>query len=351
MNISKSMVESFYYTCRSKGKNQYRNYTFKYNNRGDELLLLKNKRKLASWFVEKDEIIIHGNEKSNAEKQFVKKFKALPQKAEELYQHLKEQKKLTIQRKKEVEERIEQQYYRELNEYCSNLKDDELTSEIIDRVIGHFASQYMDIWYVVGVHPDRYDDNFGWYLSNAKARVKGTLSSVQDPRFQKLLRENHLIDNTKAEIPWSKLSDEEVLQYTYVTPVYAQREGNLVTITDLDEKRFEKLVAEARQYAVNLVKVNPKKYLEDVEFTVYWWEKEGDFSLPEPEIKEEHQSLREEMLYIPPQKTKTIVKPNPQNPKSKAKPSRLQVKVEYLRDGEEKTLWQIHYQKGVIKWE
>ncbi len=282
----------------------------------------------------------------------MKKFKALPEKAEEFYQHLKEQERLRIQRKKEEEERLEQQYYRELNDYCSNLKDKELTSEIIDKVIDHFANKYIDIWYVVGIHPDRYDDNFGWYLSNAKIRVKNTLSSVDDPRFQKLLRKNNLVEDNEDEFCWSKLSDDELLPYTYITPIYAQREGNLVTITDLDQKRFEKLVDAAWQYVVNLVELDPKKFLEAPELTVYWWEKEGEFFLPEPDIKAEveHQTLREELLYIPPQNSSPTLRPNPTNPKSNAKPSRLQVKVEHLRDGEGKSLQQLHSQKGVIKW-
>lgn len=352
MNISKSMIENFYEACKYKSQVQYRSYTFKYCG-GYEILLLKNKRKLASWFIGPNEIVIHGNEISKAEKQFVKKFKAFPEKAEQFYQHLKEQEQLRIQRKKEEEEILEQQYYRELNEYCSNIKDEEITSAIIDKLVDHFANQYIDIWYVVGIHPDRYDDNFGWYLSNAKTRVRNTLSSVDDQRFQKLFRKNILVEDNEDKFCWTKLSDDELLPYTYITPIYAQREGNLVTITDLDQKRFEKLVDAAWQYAVNLVKEEPKNYLETAELTVYWWEKEGEFFLPEPDIKVEkveHQTLREEMLYIPPQNSRPTLRPNPTNPKSSAKPSRLQVKVEYLLDGEGKALREFHSQKGVIKW-
>ncbi|MBU9714103.1 hypothetical protein [Evansella tamaricis] len=57
MKLSHGMLESFYYTLLRKGVENYRGYTFKFFKKQKEFRLQNGNRKLASWFLETDQIM------------------------------------------------------------------------------------------------------------------------------------------------------------------------------------------------------------------------------------------------------------------------------------------------------
>ncbi|MBU9714104.1 hypothetical protein [Evansella tamaricis] len=203
-------------------------------------------------------------------------------------------------------------------------------------MVDYFADRYFDEWYTVGIHPDKYADNYPIYFSAARGRVMGALPQVKDPRFQSLIK----LLQPQQETDWSNLPEAELLQATRLIPLSAQREGNLVTITELQQKRFESMVDKAFLFAKNIVEKDRKKYVAWKELTIYWWEKEGSFFLPEVNEETEPTTLREKVL-----------KSLEPKPKKKGKPSRLHLELKLLSPEEKLTLQRYTYQKGIINWE
>lgn len=345
MKISNAMLDWFYYTLLQKATSDYRGYTLKFINRTMEYRLLINNRKLASWFLETNELMTYCNEKSSAEKKIVKQFMQLPQEVENKHQRLKRQREQEIKEEERRKEEIHNRFMNELNHRCSLFKDDEITIERIQQLIDSMAAKYIDEWYVVGIHPDRYEDNFPMYFSVARSKVQLALVHVNDVRIRKFVvpesdtvsqkSDEDLIDEDLID----ELSEEELIDKTHIIPIHAQREGNLVTVTELENKRFEKLAEGAIQYAKTMIRENIREFIPNKRIEIYWWEKEGQYFAPSTEEKKDPFSLRE-----------MILKQLEPKPKAVAKPSRIKLETLYLTDDSDIEIQKYHPQNGVIYW-
>jgi hypothetical protein len=340
LKIRNSMLEWFYYTLLQKTTSEYRGYTLKFISRTKEYRLLKNNKKLACWFLETNEIKTCGNEKSPAEKKIVKQFILIPQEVENKHQRLKRQREEEIKEEERRKEEIHNRFMKELNHRCSLFKDDEINIECIEQLIDSMAAKYIDEWYVVGIHPDRYADNFPIYFSVAKSDVRSALKRVNDERIRQfVMHENGTESEKSDEILYDELTEEELIDKTHIFPIHAQREGNLVTITELENKRFEKLAEGAIQYAKIMISENIREFIPNKRIEIYWWEKEGQYFVPSIEEKKEHSSLRE-----------MILKQLEPKPNAVAKPSRIEVETRFLTDENDDETQKYHPQKGVIYW-
>jgi uncharacterized protein (UPF0305 family) len=340
LKISNSMLEWFYYTLLQKTASEYRGYTLKFISRTKEYRLLKNNKKLACWFLETNELKTYDNEKSPAEKKIVKQFILIPQEVENMHQRLKRQREEEIKKEEKRKEEIHNRFMDELNNRCSRFKDEEVTIEHIEQLINSMAAIYIDEWYVVGIHPDRYDDNFPMYFSVARTKVRLALVHVNDERIRQFVTREIDIGSQKGEaVLIDELSEEELIEKTHIILIHAQREGNLVTITELENKRFEKLAEGAIQYAKIIMSENIREFIPNKRIEIYWWEKEGQYFVPSIEEKKEHSSLRE-----------MILKQLEPKPKAVAKPSRIEVETRFLTDEKDNETHKYHPKKGVIYW-
>lgn len=339
MSISHAMIESFYYTFINKGVNYYRGYTYKFIRRNKEIRLLKKNRNLVSWFLETNEFKILNSNLSNSEKQMAEKFYELPTEAEKMYQSLKNQEKNRIKAEKEKEKALNDKFKLELNNYFSNLKDEEITYEHIEKIINFFSSRYIDQWYIVGIHPDKYNDNYPMYYSAAQSRVKVAISEIDDKRIQNLFIRSNDENKNNSVIDWAGFTDEELLNCVKVLPTYAQREGNLVTISDLQQKYFEKLVKKAIRFAENKIKSNVRIYLETGHLTINWWEKDGELFITKQEEENEPNTLMGKILQQ--------LKPKTTNG---SKPSRLHIDIITILNGQKVITTEYKTQKGIIEW-
>lgn len=359
MEVSKSFLELCYATLVQKGRAEYRGYTLKWIKQSREFQFNKKNRRLASWFLENDVIENYGKEKNPAEYRMTKQFQLLPQKLEDLYQ-LRRNQEAEIRKEKErqdtvleeekkrQEQKILLRFMNDLNERCSQLKNREISDESIESIINDLAYKYIDEWFVVGIHPDRYEDNFPMYYSFARSRVRSALCNVEDKRIQKYIRKNSKISQPAPSLQSiiAKMTDEEIENCTQIIPVRAQREGNLVTITELDDKRFEKLTDGAIQYAVGYVKQHIRDYVPNSQIEVCWWEGVGEYFLPSANSDQQQKeplSFREYILGP----IKALERPAS---KSKAKPSRVQLEVQFITEDKEIEIWKYRPQRGVITW-
>lgn len=243
---------------------------------------------------------------------------------------------------------MHQRFMKDLNKRCSQLLDDEIVKENIEKIITDLAYKYIDEWFVVGIHPDRYEDNFPIYFSVACSRVTSALDDVEDNRIRKYLHRNRKRTHTppSPESIIAKLTDQEIIEKTYIIPIRAQREGNLVTITDLEDKRFEKLTEGAIAFVEGLVRNAIREFVPKSHVDVYWWDENGEYFLPaiEPEQKpKEPSSFREEILWA------TLATKKPEN-KSKAKPSMIRLEISFFSEAKKVQIKKYKPQRGVIEW-
>ncbi len=308
MVFSKSLLDTFYISVTTQEARDYRGYKIRFLKRNKELRLEKSGRQLASWFLESNECVTYNHCKTPAEKSFVRKFILMPDEIERKYQE--EQRKTNDRTYKDSDVVIE------LKANLKKLKIDEISYESLDHIVSGTADKFADDWYDIGIHPDKYADNYPMYFGFAKSRVWSELASIRDTRIEEGLKK-------KARL----------------IPIRAQREGNLVLINELDHKRFTSLVSKAIQYAEdNFYKLNPLSFLPSGELKVLWWEKHGEmFFDRETFERNEAKSLREQVL--------NSLLPKPE---SQPKPSRVEFKVRYQSNE-----IQADYrcpQKGILEW-
>lgn len=74
MAVSSAFLEACYYTLIARGNCEYRGYSLKWSTKNKEFLILRNKRKLASWFVDTDELKTYQNGNNPAELSMTKQF-------------------------------------------------------------------------------------------------------------------------------------------------------------------------------------------------------------------------------------------------------------------------------------
>ncbi len=134
-----------------------------------------------------------------------------------------------------------------------------------------------------------------------------------------------------------------------IIPIKAQREGNLVTITNQDHIKFESLCAKALDFArEQVLQHSLEKFWLERKIQVCWWEKQvssGGFFLQSGNDKKD----------MPPDtfRNKILMQLEPR-PKRQPKPSRLKVLVYFdKRDLAGNTIPMIRKivpQLGVIEW-
>lgn len=129
-----------------------------------------------------------------------------------------------------------------------------------------------------------------------------------------------------------------LLNRLQIKPVRAQREGNLVLITELDHQRFSRLCDKALEYSKEYIKESVRDYVDKGKFEIYWWEKEGLFFLSSEHIAPVPTTLRE-----------TILQKNMPKPKQKSRPSRLELNISFPKDKKTNIL-RIVTQYGIIYW-
>lgn len=144
----------------------------------------------------------------------------------------------------------------------------------------------------------------------------------------------------------AKLTDDEIAEKTQIVPVRAQREGNLVTITELDDKRFEILADGAIQYAEERIRNRIRDYVPQSQMEVCWWEGVGEYFVPSEksnQLRREPLSFRESILGP----LETAKRPAS---KGKAKPSRIQLEVQFIAEENKTEIRKHRPQPGVIVW-
>lgn len=310
MNISKSLIDIFYEVLRKQTTKTYHGYNLRFLKRKKEVRLEKDSRVLVSWLIEPNEFVTYDNHKSTAEKSFVRKFLYLPQAVELKFQE--------EQKKTENLSNNDNSVVIELKDHLKKLKTEEITFESIDRIVSLVASKYVDEWYNVGYNPDKYADNFHMYYSFAKSRVWSELTFIRNARVE-----------------------ENLIKRAKLVPLRAQREGNLVLISELDHRRFLSLVDQAIEYAESYIQgLNPFTFLPKGKIQIYWWEKQGIFfSDLDRNNEAEPKTLRDHVLQV--------LSPNA---RKQAKPSRIELEV--IFPGEDKHVEVKSYcpQYGIIEW-
>lgn len=341
MSVSKSMLKWFYSVALSKGNSSYQGFTLEFLSRLKEIRLLRGTKKLASWLIESDQIIEYTNNIETKDEYFVKKFHLLPEAADKQFQVLQQEAKTNESLKNEQNQKKSMKqnklFLEELNDVCLQLKNNEINRESLNEIIRKFAGKYIDEWYIVGTHPDKYNDNYPMYFSAAYGKVKHSLLDIGDIRVSEFVYNNFdLNPNAKDSYLIKGMTNNEIIKYTRIFPVRAQREGNLVTITEDEHEAFNLLAKKALKFGEKLIKSNIKLYVPEKTIKVYWWEKNGDFFIDEK--PDEPNTLREK-----------IHKDLQPKPKYTPKPSRLKLMTKFVYR-KKFTIREYSPQKGIINW-
>lgn len=177
------------------------------------------------------------------------------------------------------------------------------------------------------------------YLSASEAEVRKSLLDIDNDRVSTFVFDNFdLNQSDKDRFIIKGLSKEDILKHTYIIPVFAQREGNLVTIKELENKRFIKLVHEAIKYGKNLIQKDIHTYIPTNSFSVCWWKKDARFFIPNHKKQKDVSSLREKILLD----LQLVQKNTP-------KPSRVQIKTQFSYDKRIEAE-PFQRQNGIIQW-
>lgn len=279
VKINEKLIKDFYINVLNQTKFTYKGYTFKFVKKDIQLKLIKDKKLLSIWYIENDDIESFLDEVSKVDKNLIKAFEQLPSKAELLFQEKRqEEKDNSIPRKREV--------ITEFEDYFASFKENELTKSHIDQVINKMAVKWLYEWFDRGGNPDMFADNLLNYESQTITWLNNLINDVKVPRVQLILNE----DSNK------ELNDIEENSKIKLFPKYAQREGNLVTISELNHKQFIVLCEKAINFGTNMIEENPDNFKDMKEIQVNWWENEGVFSIAEIIDRNNPRTYRELIL-------------------------------------------------------
>jgi hypothetical protein len=316
MKPSQKLINDFYTNIKQMKSFKYRDYTFNFVKRDIQVKLLKSKKILAIWNVEQDSFESNLTEADVYENKFIKNFKQIIKDCD-LFFHKEE-----LNRKQNIIPKSEE-LIKEIDQYFARLKDDEVSIECINQIKGKLANNWLYEWFDTGGNPDRFADNLYMYEMQTRIWLDLLISETSDLRVKKLLNQNN---STK------KLSETEAL---FIYPKYAQREGNLVTISDLQHQRFVKLCLEALTFATSEISSNLAKYNSINELQVNWWEDERLFYINDIYDKQNPRTFRESILL----KMEPVLE-------RRKKPSRIILGI----SKEEKKINMISPQKGILEW-
>jgi len=306
LKVSPRYTDAFMTAAYTREKVNYRGYTL--SRVHNEIRLLKKSRKLAAWNIVQNQTELFDNYISEAEKRMAKNFCKLPLAAEANYQE-------RIQRYKQpVKLKYADEVIAHLENFFAGLPDEEINPGNVKKIVEELAARYASAWYDTG-NPDHFADLYLFYVAMAESQVEGLLCKISDRRIKKL-------GSTPKVGYRDNYTEQELLNMMKIVPLKAQREGNLVTITDQDHMKFENLCLKAQVFArEHVLKQPPRYYLTEQKIQVCWWEKQfasQGFFLHSDDTKKE---LRPDTFI---NKLLELSKPKP---KQQAKPSRLTVLI------------------------
>lgn len=155
----------------------------------------------------------------------------------------------------------------QLEQACLRLKDEEVTVERLQQIACNLGDAYMDRWYGWGSTPDHYADNYPMWIDVSRRRMYGELLEVNDPRVIRLLA------RPSDKQYWRRYSDDELVPMMKMIPEYAQRRGNLITISQGRHGFFVIQCAMALEFIRQHMKSRgPREFAPSTMMTVYWWE-------------------------------------------------------------------------------
>lgn len=328
------MLEMFMSTAYTGVQNSYRSYVFK--RQKGQIQLSKTSKIIATWDINLDEFIV-SEKLSPSEKQMARKFSELPNLAEQQHQAGAKNSTPRIDPKRIIIQEV-------VEKVLNNISDSELTKELLEEWISTLGDRYVAFLYDTG-NPDHFADDLYGYTFMAKSYVKDIMLDLYDQRVLDLLLEPH------HPAYWDRYDDQALLRMLKIVPLKAQREGNLVTITETNQVLFEHSCDEAYLFAQNYFSSQSLRNLvPKTEVGIYWWErnKEGkEFHVSgttEGEIKQSQPCTFRE----------SIQRKKPTIPKKKAKPSRLSLRIYFdENDAEGNVIPMIRKhipQNGILYW-
>lgn len=322
MKINQRLVESFYNALISQNNFTYNKYLFKFNKKDIKVKLISNKKELAYWNIEDNFVESFLDEADVSEKKFIKIFYELPKEAEKIFQKKKqEREENSIPRRQEV--------LYELEDSFATLKDNEVTKENIDSIISKIKNNWLYEWFEKDANADKYADNLYMNELQTDIWVNIILGNVSDKRVLKVLG-----GTLEGKTNIAKDDEDGIL----LRPKFAQREGNLVTVTEIDHIRFTELCKKAIKFASEQVNKNFEQYKGIKEIQINWWEKDGKFYFNEDIDKNNPKTFRELII----SKLDTILKKRP-------KPSRILLDIVTARSLEN-DFKLISHQYGKLEW-
>lgn len=295
--------------------------------------LINGSKRLAMWDIENDSVCVFDN-LSVAEKRIAKKFIKLPALAEQLYKMNKE---LEKKRDKYAGGRAE------IKEILMNIPDEEKTKDTLQKLIKKLSYIYMDDWQGGG-NADVYNDNYLNYLMQTECEIESIMFNAGIDWV------TYLLAKTNNKVYWDRYDDNELSNMAKIVPLSAQREGNLVTVTEDEYKRFEKNCDKAYKYAKKYLMNKPlREFVPEGVIEVCWWEKNingSKFFVTEKEIEYSPSTYREDILMRFHPKSKSL---------KSAKPSRLSIKIFFDENDKEGNIRYLLKKRvsqlGIIKWE
>lgn len=294
--------------------------------------LINGSKRLAMWDIEDDSVCVFDN-LSAAEKRIAEKFIKLPALAGQLYKIKKE---LAKKRDRYAEGRAE------IKEVLMNIEDAEKTKDTLQKLIKKLSYRYVDDWQGGG-NTDVYNDNYLNYLMQTECVIESIMFNAGIDWV------TYLLAKPKDKVYWDRYDDNELSKMFKIVPLSAQREGNLVTVTEEEYKTFGKNCDKAYKYAKQyLLNKSLRGFVPEEVVEVCWWEKNTDsnkFFITEKEEDYTPSTYREEIL--------VRLHPKVKQQKS-AKLSRLSVKIffdESDKEGNVRYLLKKSVsQLGIIKW-
>lgn len=298
-----------------------------------KIKLINSSKRLAMWDIEDNSVYVFDN-LSAAEKRIAEKFIKLPALAEQLYKMKKE---LEKKRDKYSEGRTE------IKEMLMNIPETEKTKDTLQKLIKKLSYRYVDNWQGGG-NADVFNDNYINYLMQTECVIESIMLNARIDWI------TYLLAKPNNKVYWDRYDDNELSKMVKIVSLSAQREGNLVTVTENEYKRFEKNCDKAYKYAKEYLRNKPlREFVPEEVIEVCWWEKNikgNKFFVTEQEVEYIPSTYREDIL------TRFYPKAKP---RKSAKPSRLSVRIffdESDKEGNVRYLLKKSVsQLGIIKWD